>query len=120
MEHRDPFATPTRRAPARGRRELHRDHPERRLAGVCAALAAALDVPLVAVRAAFLIGAVLPPTSAVVLALYLALWFLLPPSPTAPSGLDRAVGAGRALAGDLGLVDEETDTRDERSRSARP
>lgn len=121
MEPRDPVPTRSPREP-RSRRELHRGHPERRLTGVCAALAAALDVPVVAVRAGFLIGAVLPPTSGAVIALYLALWFLLPPSPTAPSGLDRTVAAGRALLGDLGLVEDEDEAarRDERFRSYRP
>lgn len=107
---------PMPRSPREGRRELHRGHPERRLAGVCAAVAVALDLPVVAVRAAFLIGAVLPPTSGAAIALYLALWFLLPPRPHAESGLDRTVAFGRTLGRDLGLLAE----KDEPPRSTHP
>lgn len=80
-------------------REMHRNRPERRLAGVCAALAARMDLPLPLVRAGFLIGAVLPGASLLVIALYLALWFVTPPALDEPSGLDRALEALSDLLG---------------------
>ncbi len=80
-------------------RGLHRDRPERRLAGVCAALSDHLDLPLPLVRAGFLIGAVLPPVSSLVILLYLALWFVTPPAPGEPSGFDRIIDAVRDLLG---------------------
>jgi phage shock protein PspC (stress-responsive transcriptional regulator) len=87
-------------ADARDRlREMHRNRPERRLAGVCAALADRMDVPLPLLRAAFLIGAFIPGANSLVIAIYLALWFLTPPAYDEPSGLDRAIDAVRDLLG---------------------
>lgn len=80
-------------------REMHRNRPERRVAGVCSALAARMDFPLPLVRAGFLIGALLPGASLLVIALYLALWFVTPPALAEPSGLDRALEALRDLLG---------------------
>jgi phage shock protein PspC (stress-responsive transcriptional regulator) len=80
-------------------REMHRNRPERRLAGVCAALAARMDAPLPLVRAGFLIGALIPGASALVIALYLALWFVTPPALGEPSGLDQVISALRDLLG---------------------
>jgi phage shock protein PspC (stress-responsive transcriptional regulator) len=71
--------------------EWHRAGAERRLAGVCTALARELDVPLPAVRAAFVLAVALPGIRVLALALYLALWLVTPPAPGEPSGLDRAV-----------------------------
>jgi phage shock protein PspC (stress-responsive transcriptional regulator) len=79
--------------------EMHRDRPERRLAGVCAALADQLALPLPLVRAGFLIGAFIPAVNSLVILLYLGLWFVTPPAPGERSGLDRAVAAIRDLLG---------------------
>ncbi len=84
MEHPTPFE----RRPVS---EWHRSGPERRLAGVCMALARELDVPLPAVRAAFVLGIALPGIRVLAAGLYLALWFVTPPAPDEPSALDRAL-----------------------------
>jgi len=83
--------------------EWHRSGPERRLAGVCTALARELDIPLPAVRAAFVLAVALPGIRVLAAGLYLALCFVTPPEPDEPSALDRALimiedlfGAGRA------------------------
>jgi phage shock protein PspC (stress-responsive transcriptional regulator) len=80
-------------------REMHRNRPERRLAGVCAALADELALPLPVVRAGFLIGALLPAINSLVILLYLGLWFVTPPAVGEPSALDRCVAALRDLLG---------------------
>jgi phage shock protein PspC (stress-responsive transcriptional regulator) len=82
--------------PSTGRRPLsewHRGGPERRLAGVCTALARELDMPLPAVRAAFVLAVALPGIRILAAGLYLALWFVTPPAVEEPSGLDRAIVA---------------------------
>ena len=71
--------------------EWHRSGPARRLAGVCMALARALDIPLPAVRAAFVLAVALPGIRLLAAGLYLALWFVTPPEPHEPSALDRAL-----------------------------
>jgi phage shock protein PspC (stress-responsive transcriptional regulator) len=71
--------------------EWHRSGPERRLAGVCMALARELDVPLPAVRAAFVLAIALPGIRLLAAGLYLALWFVTPPAPGEPSALDRGL-----------------------------
>lgn len=79
-----------------GRRKLaewQRGGAERRLAGVCAAIARQLELPLPLVRALFIVAAVVPSTRSAAVLLYLALWFLTPPEPGEPSGLDRVVNA---------------------------
>jgi phage shock protein PspC (stress-responsive transcriptional regulator) len=86
MEH--PIST-ERRPPS----EWHRGGPERRLAGVCTALARELGVPLPAVRAAFVLAVALPGIRVLAGGLYLALWFVTPPAQDEPSGLDRAIVA---------------------------
>jgi phage shock protein PspC (stress-responsive transcriptional regulator) len=95
MEH----PAPTERRPLS---EWHRHGPERRLAGVCTALARELDMPLPAVRAAFVLAVALPGIRVLAAGLYLALWFVTPPEPDEPSALDRTlimiedlIGAGR-------------------------
>jgi phage shock protein PspC (stress-responsive transcriptional regulator) len=80
-------------------REMHRNRPERRLAGVCAALADHLGLPLPVVRAAFLLGALIPSTSGPVILLYLAIWFVTPPALGERSGLDRVIETLRDLFG---------------------
>ncbi len=77
--------------------EWHRGGAERRLAGVCTALARELDVPLPAVRAAFVLGVALPGIRVLAAALYLALWFVTPNAPGEPSGLDRVIVAVEEL-----------------------
>jgi len=85
--------------------EWHRGSPDRKIAGVCAALAERFDVPLTLMRAGFLVFA-LPPFSGIGGSLYLVLWFLMPPAPGEPSGLDRALGFGRDV---LGIGDHDED-----------
>jgi phage shock protein PspC (stress-responsive transcriptional regulator) len=88
---------------------MHRDRPERRLAGVCAALADHLSLPLPVVRAGFLIGALLPSVNGLVIAAYLGLWFVTPPALGEPSGLERVLEAVRDLLG----VSRERPRRDD-------
>jgi len=71
--------------------EWHRGSPERRVAGVCTALAREMNVPLPAVRAAFVLAVALPGVRVLGVGLYLALWFVTPPEPEGLSGLDRLV-----------------------------
>jgi phage shock protein PspC (stress-responsive transcriptional regulator) len=80
----------------RDQHEWHRGHSGRKLAGVCAALAHSLGTSVTAVRAAFLLLAFFHGFG---VALYAALWFLVPPAPGAASGLDRVLQAGRTLLG---------------------
>jgi phage shock protein PspC (stress-responsive transcriptional regulator) len=79
--------------------EWHRGFPERKVAGVCAAVAHYLRFPLSAVRAAFVLLALFHGFG---VALYAILWFVLPDQPAGRSGLDRVLGAVHALFGDLG------------------
>ena len=86
----------------RGPRPLsdwHRGGPERRLAGVCNAISRELDIPLPAVRAAFVIAVALPGIRVLAAGLYLGLWFVTPPEPSEPSGLDRVIVACEDLFG---------------------
>ena len=80
-------------------RGMHRNRPERRLAGVCAAVSDQLSIPLPLVRASFLIGALIPAVNSLVILLYLALWFVTPPALGEHSGLDRGIAAVRDLLG---------------------
>ena len=80
-------------------REWNRDLEEKKIAGVCAGISSQLDLPVTAVRAAFVLLA-LPNFSSVGIALYLILWFLMPASPDEVSAFDRVVGAISSLAGD--------------------
>jgi len=91
-------------------REWNRDLEEKKIAGVCAGISNQLDLPVTAVRAAFVLLA-LPNFSSVGIALYLILWFLMPASPGEFSGLDRVVGAISSLAGEASLdpSDDEDD-----------
>ena len=84
----------TRRPPLS---EWHRGGPDARLAGVCSALSRELEVPLPAVRAAFVLAVALPGIRILAAGLYLALWFVTPPAPGEPSGLDRLVVAAEEL-----------------------
>ncbi|HYD49247.1 MAG TPA: PspC domain-containing protein [Terriglobales bacterium] len=71
-----------------------RDHPEARLAGVCAALAHALVVPLPAVRLAFVIFTLITHIAPVA---YLVLWLVVPPRPGAESAIERLLRNGLEL-----------------------
>jgi phage shock protein PspC (stress-responsive transcriptional regulator) len=78
--------------------EWHRGFPERRIAGVCASVAQGLKISLSAVRAAFVLLALVHGFG---VALYAICWFVLPDKPAGRSGLDRVVEAVRALFGEL-------------------
>jgi phage shock protein PspC (stress-responsive transcriptional regulator) len=66
---------------------------------VCSALARELDIPLPAIRAAFVLAVALPGIRLLAIGLYLALWFVTPTKPAGPSGLDRVVVAFEDLFG---------------------
>jgi len=74
----------------------HRGHPDRKLAGVCTAIAHHMAISVTAVRAGFLL---LTLVHGVGVLAYAALWFALPDEPGGPSGLDRVVEAVRTLLG---------------------
>jgi phage shock protein PspC (stress-responsive transcriptional regulator) len=75
--------------------EWTRDVGERKLAGVCAALAHRLGVSVSVVRAAFLLLAL---WHGLGILLYLILWMLMPPAAGEPSALDEVLAALRRLA----------------------
>ena len=77
--------------------EWHRGGPERRLAGVCRALARELGVPLPAVRAAFVLAVALPGIRVLAAGLYLALWFVTPPAQGEPSARVKPLAPGIGL-----------------------
>lgn len=66
----------------------YRDHPERRLAGVAAAVAHALAFPVTWVRVGFIVLTFLHFLGPVV---YLALWVVLPFQPGGPSLIERGI-----------------------------
>jgi len=66
----------------------HRSHPDRRLAGVCAALGSALAVPVAAVRLAFV---VLSFVHLIGPLLYGGLWLIIPQRPGEDSLLERGL-----------------------------
>jgi phage shock protein PspC (stress-responsive transcriptional regulator) len=68
--------------------EWHRDHPEARLAGVCAALAQAFAVPVAAVRLGFVLFTIFFHLAPLI---YVALWLLLPERAGADSLLEQAL-----------------------------
>jgi phage shock protein PspC (stress-responsive transcriptional regulator) len=74
--------------------EWHRDHPHKRIAGVCAAIAHHMCFSVSAVRAAFVLLALFHGFG---FALYAVLWFVLPDRDEGRSGLDRLVAASHAL-----------------------
>lgn len=78
--------------------EWHRDLPERRVAGVAAAIARPLAMPLGLVRIGFIgltfIHLIGP-------AIYGALWLLIPFKPGEETPLARVLAAVRALVGEL-------------------
>src|SRR3954468_9952180 len=72
----------------------HRNHAERGLAGVAAAIAYGIGVPLALVRVAFVVGT-LAFLHVIAPVLYLALWFIVPFDPGHDSLLDRAIARVR-------------------------
>ena len=77
--------------------EWHRGHGDRKLAGVCAAVAHNLSVSVTAVRAVFLLLALVHGFG---LVLYAVLWFVLPDGPGGRSAFDRLLDVVRDLLGD--------------------
>ena len=67
----------------------HRGHPDRRLAGVAAAIGHALALPVGAVRLAFIVATLFTHVGPLV---YVALWLLLPGAPGTPSAVEKALG----------------------------
>jgi len=76
----------------------HRSHPDRRIAGVCAALAHALAVPTAAMRLAFVVLTffhLLGPL------LYMGLWLIIPRQSGAESEIERILRWSLSLAATL-------------------
>jgi phage shock protein PspC (stress-responsive transcriptional regulator) len=71
--------------------DWYRDHPERKAAGVAAAMAHALSVPVVLVRVAFVVATLF--VFHIGPFVYGALWLLLPYAPGDEPPLERALGA---------------------------
>jgi phage shock protein PspC (stress-responsive transcriptional regulator) len=76
----------------------HRSHPEARLAGVCAALAHALALPVAGVRVGFVVLTLLLPVHFFGPLLYGALWLVIPRRPGEDSILERWLRIGLAIA----------------------
>ena len=85
----------------------HRGYPERRAAGVWAAGAHQLRLPVAAVRAAFVLLSLFHGLG---LALYAVLWFALPDRAGRRNGLDRVMDAFCALFDEPRRVDSSRDT----------
>lgn len=77
-------------------RDWHRGYADRKLAGVCAAVAHNLGVSITAVRVGFLLLALFHGLG---IALYAILWFLLPDAPGGRSAADRLADALNTLVG---------------------
>lgn len=75
-----------------------RDHPERRVAGVAAAVAHGMAVPLGLVRLAFVLATFFHLAGLLV---YVALWLVIPPRQGEPAVFERAVTRVRALLMDF-------------------
>jgi phage shock protein PspC (stress-responsive transcriptional regulator) len=76
--------------------EWHRGYGDRKIAGVCSAVAHQLGLPVSIVRAGFLLLVLFHGFG---LALYAILWLLLPDHPGGRSGFDRGLEAIRELVG---------------------
>lgn len=74
----------------------HRDHPERRLAGVAAGIAATTGLPLALVRAGFVALTFVHFAGPI---LYAALWVTMPGDPHEEPIADRAIDLVRELFG---------------------
>lgn len=75
----------------------HRNHPEARFAGICAALAHALGMPVTAVRVAFVAATLLLPHFIAPM-LYVALLLVIPKDPHSDSLLEEWLRWGLAIA----------------------
>jgi phage shock protein PspC (stress-responsive transcriptional regulator) len=78
-------------------RSWHRDYADRKLAGVACAVAENLGVSVSLVRAGFVLLAFFHGFGVL---LYAALWFVIPRTPGASSGVDRVIDAVRTLFGE--------------------
>jgi phage shock protein PspC (stress-responsive transcriptional regulator) len=76
----------------------HRSHSEARVAGVCAALAHALSLPVAGVRLGFVVLTLVLPVHVFGLLLYGALWLIIPKEPGADSTLEQWLRWGLAIA----------------------
>ncbi len=83
--------------------EWYRSHPDARLAGVCAALAHALQLPVGLVRLTFVVFTLFVHIG---LFAYVGLWLLIPPAPGetshAETMLEKALALLRGAAGPAG------------------
>jgi phage shock protein PspC (stress-responsive transcriptional regulator) len=73
----------------------HRNHEDARLGGVCAAVSAALAVPVSVVRLAMILFTIFLHIGPVV---YFGLWLIIPPRPGEDSQLERLMRWGLELA----------------------
>ena len=80
------------RVGASDRDRWYRDHPERRVAGVAAAVAHALALPIMGVRVGLVVLTFLHLLGPIV---YGALWLLVPFGPGEPSPLERGLAAAQ-------------------------
>ena len=94
--------------------QWHRGFPEARIGGVCAGIANQLDMPLTLVRAGFVLAGLLGPSAIAALAFYLVMWFLMPATEGAASGLDRLADSVDSLTGDAKerIINSDSDLRD--------
>jgi phage shock protein PspC (stress-responsive transcriptional regulator) len=76
----------------------HRSHPEARLAGVCAALAHAFNLPVTAVRVGFVVMTLVLPVHILGPLLYGVLFLIIPHRPGGDSVLEEWLRRGLALA----------------------
>lgn len=81
----------------------HRDHPEAKIAGVCAALARAFAVPIAAVRLAFIAFTLIFHFAPFA---YIALWLAIPGAPGRESLLEQTL---RALLDLVGTASSRSD-----------
>ena len=76
----------------------HRSHPEARFAGVCAALAHALALPVTGVRVAFVAATLVLPVHIIAPMVYAGLFLLIPKDPNSESLLEEWLRWGLAIA----------------------
>lgn len=88
----------------------HRGHADRKLAGVCAAIAHHMAISVTAVRAGFLLFSLVHGLGFVA---YGVLWAALPNGPGEPSALDRLLGAVRTLFGTEAARERRPDDDDD-------
>jgi len=96
--------------------EWHRDLPDKRLAGVCAAFAHHMRFSVTAVRAVVILLALLHGSGFLI---YGILWFVLPDRAGGHSGLDRVLEAFRVLWGKSRSSTESSPLADPTGRSSR-